>query len=111
MPSPFPGMDPYLEIPWMWPDVHHGLISACQELLNQQLRPRYFASVEERVYVADDIDPDRTLYVPDIRIAGRNGDGAKKPRGARANSAREADPPYIVTTVVPEQADEGRPRL
>ena len=22
MPSPFPGMDPYLEDPWLWPDFH-----------------------------------------------------------------------------------------
>jgi hypothetical protein len=27
MPSPFPGMDPYLEAPELWPDVHHRLIS------------------------------------------------------------------------------------
>ncbi|MFN0055331.1 MAG: DUF4058 family protein [Planctomycetales bacterium] len=24
MPSPFPGMDPYLEDPGLWPDVHHA---------------------------------------------------------------------------------------
>ena len=27
MPSPFPGMDPYLETPLLWGDVHHELIS------------------------------------------------------------------------------------
>ncbi|MCK4452049.1 MAG: DUF4058 family protein [Anaerolineae bacterium] len=27
MPSPFPGMDPYLEYPVRWPDVHHSLIT------------------------------------------------------------------------------------
>ena len=26
MPSPFPGMDPYLENPGLWPVVHHRLI-------------------------------------------------------------------------------------
>ena len=25
MPSPFPGMDPYLESPLRWRDVHHSL--------------------------------------------------------------------------------------
>jgi len=25
MPSPFPGMDPYLEHPALWPDVHLSL--------------------------------------------------------------------------------------
>jgi len=28
MPSPFPGMDPYLEEPSGWPSVHHWLIAA-----------------------------------------------------------------------------------
>lgn len=46
MPSPFPGMDPYLESPVIWPDVHHGLISEIQAALNPRLRPRYVARVE-----------------------------------------------------------------
>lgn len=37
MPSPFPGMDPYLEDPGLWPDVHHGLISEMQAALNRLL--------------------------------------------------------------------------
>lgn len=53
MPSPFPGMDPYLESPTLWPDVHHGLISESQAALNPNLRPRYVARVELRVYVSD----------------------------------------------------------
>ena len=28
MPSPFPGMNPYLENPELWPEVHHRLITA-----------------------------------------------------------------------------------
>ena len=39
MPSPFPGMDPYLEYPGLWPDVHHNLISDTQDFLAHQLRP------------------------------------------------------------------------
>ncbi len=50
MPSPFPGMDPSLESPTLWPDVHHGLISHIQKSLNPALRPRYVARVELRVY-------------------------------------------------------------
>ena len=38
MPSPFPGMDPYLENPSLWPDVHHMLISSYREMLAAQLR-------------------------------------------------------------------------
>jgi len=33
MPSPFPGMDPYLEAPDLWPDVHARLIAQIAEQL------------------------------------------------------------------------------
>ena len=57
MPSPFPGMDPYLESPTIWPDVHHELISEIRAALNPSLRPRYVARVELRLYISDDDDP------------------------------------------------------
>ena len=36
MPSPFPGMDPFLEDPSFWPDVHLNLIAEIQAAINQQ---------------------------------------------------------------------------
>ena len=69
MPSPFPGMDPYLEAPWIWSDVHHGLISEIRASLNPNLRPNYVARVELRVYISDDDDPGREALVPDLRVA------------------------------------------
>jgi hypothetical protein len=68
MPSPFPGMDPYLEDPTLWPDVHGRLINAASELLLSQLRPRYFVQIDERLYLANDNDDAREVIVPDIRI-------------------------------------------
>ena len=50
MPSPFPGMDPYLEDPALWPDVHHELICITRELLLAQLPPKYFVQIDERHY-------------------------------------------------------------
>ena len=43
MPSPFPGMDPYIEQPALWGDFHNNLASQIQAYLNQQIRPHYFA--------------------------------------------------------------------
>ncbi|MFP4437023.1 MAG: DUF4058 family protein [Chloroflexaceae bacterium] len=40
MPSPFPGMDLYLE-GYLWPDVHHRLATALSRQLPPRLRPRY----------------------------------------------------------------------
>jgi hypothetical protein len=37
MPSPFPGMDPYLEA--YWGDAHVGLIAYARDQLNQHLPP------------------------------------------------------------------------
>jgi hypothetical protein len=61
-------MDPYLEHPALWPDVHGRLINVASELLLAQLRPRYFVQIDERLYVANDNDAARDVIVPDIRI-------------------------------------------
>ena len=53
MPSPFPGMDPYLEDPAHWSGVHRQIISEIQADLNSRLQPRYCVAVEERVYISD----------------------------------------------------------
>lgn len=43
MPSPFPGMDPYIEQPSLWGDFHNNLASQIQTHLNRTIRPHYFA--------------------------------------------------------------------
>jgi hypothetical protein len=43
-------MDPYLEQPALWPDVHNRLIVALADDLAPRLRPRYVIAVEERTY-------------------------------------------------------------
>lgn len=76
MPTPFPGMDPYLERAGIWPDVHNGLIAALRDHLAPKLRPRYFVSIEERTYTV----------APDLSFAGR-ADVAAVERGVREVSA------------------------
>lgn len=43
MPSPFPGMDPYIETPEIWPDFHNDLASEIRAQLNARIQPRYVA--------------------------------------------------------------------
>lgn len=70
MPTPFPGMDPYLEHPVLWTGVHASLIGTIRRQLAPVLRPRYIASVEERVY----IEIPEEVRVPDVWIQkARNG--------------------------------------
>jgi Protein of unknown function (DUF4058) len=53
MPSPFPGMDPYLEDPFFWHQVHSRLIVALANDLGRRLRPKYYAAIETRTYLED----------------------------------------------------------
>ena len=52
--NPFPGMNPYLERPGLWPDVHTSLIVGLRNYLVPQLQPDYGVQILERVYIAGD---------------------------------------------------------
>jgi hypothetical protein len=85
-------MDPYLERPGLWPDVHNRLIAALADALAPLLRPRYFVSIEERTY---------TVAPDDLIFAGR-ADVAVVERGIRdPGEAFVADTDGVVTVEVP----------
>jgi Protein of unknown function (DUF4058) len=67
MPSPFPGMNPYLEHPSLWSGIHHRLITAIANDLAPKLRPKYIVAIEERVY---EVSGDTALLVgvPDVSV-------------------------------------------
>lgn len=48
MPSPFPGMDPWLEAADIWPDFHHSFACKMSALLNSTLRASYYARLRTR---------------------------------------------------------------
>jgi hypothetical protein len=54
MPSPFPGMDPYLEIPDRWGGVHLGLLYAIHAELNRVLPEGIVARLDQFVWVRDE---------------------------------------------------------
>jgi hypothetical protein len=51
MPSPFPGMNPYLEQDDVWQDFHQSYIPLLRELLAEQVRPGYSVKVEEYLFI------------------------------------------------------------
>src|SRR5262249_19940547 len=53
MPSPFPGMDPYLEDDGLWPAFHHQLVMCLYQILLPGLVDRYRARVGQRHYVTE----------------------------------------------------------
>src|SRR5262245_21471087 len=52
MRSPFPGMDPWLEIPTLWLDVHNSLITAIRDDLASRVAPKYRVGVEQHTYLS-----------------------------------------------------------
>ena len=69
MPSPFPGMDPWLEDPAIFPDLHDSLIFLIKKSLNAQLHAGYYATTKMIVWVADDQrrDADVSLFTDRAR--------------------------------------------
>lgn len=51
MPSPFPGMNPYLENPDLWSEVHHRLITAIADAIESNLSLRYRVAIEKLTYL------------------------------------------------------------
>src|SRR5216683_1413790 len=53
MPSPFPGMDPFLEDPKLWPEFQHLLVTCLYQALLPGLVDRYRARVGQRHYFTE----------------------------------------------------------
>lgn len=102
MPSPFPGMNPYLEHPSLWSGIHHRLITAIANDLAPKIRPKYIAAIEERVY---EISGETSLLVgvPDVSVQ-RSSKSAEPSNLAVASSATQ---PMEVTIPLPEILTEG----
>jgi hypothetical protein len=64
MTMPFPGMEPYLEHPALWPSVHTRMMVALANQLGPKIMPRYVASIEDRVF----IESPAQERVPDIWV-------------------------------------------
>lgn len=73
MPSPFPGMDPYLEDPWIWPDFHMTFAVGIRTELNRQLPKGYVALVDRYVWAQDpETEERKRLGKPDVFLTGES---------------------------------------
>lgn len=64
MPSPFPGMDPYLEDHEIFPNLHSTFITYLQEVLQPRLPEPYYAAVSRRTW----IEMTDRLVEPDVDV-------------------------------------------
>lgn len=90
MPSPFPGMDPYLE--QFWRDIHARCIIYAADQLQTRLPADLRARVEERVFVEPAFGVARSVY-PDIRVVERG-------RGRATAAAVESSPMAVEPLVI-----------
>jgi hypothetical protein len=94
MPSPFPGMDPFLES--HWGDVHTSLTTYARDQLRLQLPRDLRVRVEEFLHVDHEL-PERSRSVaPDVRVYEKPSvAGLKRRRKAARGSLAVAEPLVI----------------
>ena len=72
MPSPFPGMDPYLEDPSGWSGVHLGLLYAIHAQLNRVLPEGFVAELDQYVWAVEKPSNNlRAIGRPDVFVPTR----------------------------------------
>lgn len=105
MSSPFPGVNPYLENPELWTEVHHLLIGILAETLNPQLlpKPKYRAAIGKHVYQMNGEDA-LLVGIPGVTVETRT-DTTQNP----SNVAVVVPPatPVTVTVPMPTEFREG----
>jgi hypothetical protein len=101
MPSPFPGMDPYLVNPALWETVHHWLISGLAEQLSAVLPEPYWVAIEQRTYLAG---PEDLALVgrPDASVVGTASPAPDAPGGVATLA-----PAVEVTLPIADRIREG----
>lgn len=101
MPSPFPGMDPYLESPRLFPGFHSRVVFNLSVSLQERLPEPYYAEISERVWV----EASHRYVEPDVDVLrkGSNGTGPG-PSPTAATVATESIP--VVVTVPHDERRE-----
>lgn len=97
MSNPFPGMDPFLELPAYWSDFHSRFINAWCEAIAEALPADYEATLGERVYLVEHDPEARRLGYPDIAVT--EGERASAP-AARSTGVATLEPVTIPLTIL-----------
>jgi hypothetical protein len=77
MPSPFPGMNPYLEQERAWDDFHESFMPAARDAIAAQVRPHFIAKINEHLFI-------RELPEGPRHLAGRSDVSVTRPPFAPA---------------------------
>ena len=93
MPAPFPGMNPYLEDPDIFPNLHDKLIVYMEEFIQPQLPKAYYAKASQRVW----LEYAEGSRVPDVSVLRARRPDTRQEQGgtAIADSPVKITAPYI----------------
>jgi len=105
MPSPFPGMDPFLEAADIWPEVHSRLIMALADDLAPELLPEYYVAIEKRTYMSTP-DDSILLGIPDGVVMGQHELPAETRSPASVATLPKEHQPQTVTVPLAEAVQE-----
>src|SRR5262249_10000496 len=83
MPSPFPGMNPFLEQDRAWNDFHESFMPAARDAIAAQVRPHFIAKINEHLFIHEMPDDPR-------RFAGRADVSVTPPPFAPADAVPSA---------------------
>ena len=97
MPSPFPGMDPYLEDAIVFPDFHDGFVTYLRESIQSVLPEPYYAALGRRAWV----EVSERFIGPDVNVISSS---ATTTAIKLTGTVMEAAEPIIVTVPHDEQS-------
>lgn len=102
MPSPFPGMDPFIEGAISWRGFHTQMVVEMSRVLVRQVRPKYFAATEESLFIHEPSAHERRELtgVADSMVALEAAPAATRGNGSAAGLA-VAEPP--VRAILPPE--------
>src|SRR4051812_26227737 len=95
MPSPFPGMDPYIEASGLWGDFHGSMIVALRNTLNARLPKGYVANLDLYVWFHEPEARKRRRMEPDVYVSEQ----APPPRRGAASQAVTAPRTIVLPAV------------
>ncbi len=106
MPSPFPGMDPFIESQ-RWRGFHDRFISEISAALVPRVRPKYVVDIEERVYfehlTAE--DPPKVI-IPDVTVVEQEEGEPVTGGTATAVATKATIKPISIPLPMPEKVRE-----
>jgi hypothetical protein len=96
MPSPFPGMDPYIEASERWGGFHLMMVAAMLARLNAGLPQRFVADVGEYVWIQERHPrKPRRAMAPDVYVAEQEGRGRSATATAVAAAPQTIELPAV----------------